>query len=475
MDAKYKRLANNTLLFAFSNFSAKLLSIVLQPYITFAMGQVEEVGITKLVQNIGSLLIPLVSMGVSYAIIRFGLDEKVKKGAVFTDGLLTILTGFVIMLCCYPLLRFIPLFAEYAPFLYVHVLVSCLRTWCTQFVRSRQLNRLVAVDGVLCSATNLGFMILFLSGMHMGASGYILAIICSDALSALFVFLVAGLRRYLHVKSFNKELWGRMMRYALPMVPAQISFWIINASDLFFVQAMCEGYEGQTGEYWTGLLGVGYFLPTILTVLGTIFYEAWQLSAVTEEKGRAAFFSRVFAVYQALLFCCCSGIILLCRPLMFMFKANFYDAWQFVPMLTLATLFNCFNQFLNSIYMVEKRSTLSLYTMLAGAIANAGLNWALIPLMGPNGATLASLISYFLVFLLRAINTRGLMNMSFAPLRLTINCALIGVETVLMLRQTPGWPVWCTLLTALICLFNLQGILGMLRQLLRRRAPRKQA
>ena len=475
MDAKYKRLANNTLLFAISNFSAKLLSIVLQPYITFAMGQVEEVGITKLVQNIGSLLIPLVSMGVSYAIIRFGLDEKVKKGAVFTDGLLTILAGFAIMLCCYPLLRFIPLFAEYAPFLYVHVLVSCLRTWCTQFVRSRQLNRLVAVDGVLCSATNLGFTILFLSGFHMGAKGYVLAIICSDALSALFVFCIAGLGRYLRPRFHSMTLWKQMLAYSLPMVPAQISFWVINASDLFFVQAMCEGYQGQTGEYWTGLLGVGYFLPTILTVLGTIFYEAWQLSAVTEEKGRAAFFSRVFGIYQALLFCCCSGIILLCRPLMFMFKANFYDAWQFVPMLTLATLFNCFNQFLNSIYMVEKRSTLSLYTMLAGAIANAGLNWALIPLMGPNGATLASLISYFIVFLLRAINTRGLMHMNFAPLRLTINCALIGAETVLMLKETPGWAIWCTLLTAVICLFNLQGILGMLRQLLRRRAPRKHA
>ena len=475
MENKYKRLMSNTMLFAISNFSSKLLSIILQPYITFAMGEVDEVGITKLVQQIGSLLIPLVSMGVSFAIIRFGLEKANSKSQVFTNGLVTIGLGFALMLICYPVLRLIPLFSDYALLLYVHVLVSCLRTWCTQFVRSRQLNRLVAVDGVLCSATNLGFMILFLSGMKMGASGYILAIICSDALSALFVFLVAGLRRYLHVKSFNRELWSRMMRYALPMVPAQISFWVINASDLFFVQAMCEGYQGQTGEYWTGLLGVGYFLPTILTVLGTIFYEAWQLSAVTEEKGRAAFFSRVFAIYQALLFCCCSGIILLCRPLMFMFKSNFYDAWQFVPMLTLATLFNCFNQFLNSVYMVEKRSTLSLYTMLAGAIANAGLNWALIPLMGPNGATLASLISYFIVFVLRAINTRGLMHMSFAPLRLTINCALIGVETVFMLQETPGWPVWCTLLTVVICLFNLQGILSMLRQLLRRRAPRKQA
>ena len=472
MDAKYKRLANNTLLFAISNFSAKLLSIVLQPYITFAMGQVEEVGITKLVQNIGSLLIPLVSMGVSYAIIRFGLDEKVKKGAVFTDGLLTILAGFVIMLCCYPLLRFIPLFAEYAPFLYVHVLVSCLRTWCTQFVRSRQLNRLVAVDGVLCSATNLGFMILFLSGMKMGASGYILAIICSDALSALFVFLVAGLRRYLHVKSFNRELWSRMMRYALPMVPAQISFWVINASDLFFVQAMCDGYKGQAGEYWTGLLGVGYFLPTILSVLGTIFYEAWQLSAVTELEGRQRFFSRVFGLYQSLLFCCCAGIILLCRPLMFIFKANFFDAWQFVPLLAIGTLFSCLNQFLNSIYMVEKRSTLSLYTMLAGAVVNCLLNWLFIPVMGPVGVTLASFLSYFVVFILRAVNTRGLLAIDFAPLRLSLNLIMVLAEAGLMIFQTPYWPLWCTLITVGVCAFNFQGVLGILMQLLgkRRRA-----
>ena len=472
MDAKYKRLANNTLLFAISNFSAKLLSIVLQPYITFAMGQVEEVGITKLVQNIGSLLIPLVSMGVSYAIIRFGLEKANSKSQVFTNGLVTIGLGFALMLICYPVLRLIPLFSDYALLLYVHVLVSCLRTWCTQFVRSRQLNRLVAVDGVLCSATNLGFMILFLSGMGMGASGYILSIICSDALSALFVFLVAGLRRYLHVKSFNRELWGRMMRYALPMVPAQISFWVINASDLFFVQAMCEGYQGQSGEYWTGLLGVGYFLPTILTVLGTIFYEAWQLSAVTEEKGRAAFFSRVFGIYQALLFCCCSGIILLCRPLMFIFKANFFDAWQFVPLLAIGTLFSCLNQFLNSIYMVEKRSTLSLYTMLAGAVVNCLLNWLFIPVMGPVGVTLASFLSYFVVFILRAVNTRGLLAIDFAPLRLSLNLIMVLAEAGLMIFQTPYWPLWCTLITVGVCAFNFQGVLGILMQLLgkRRRA-----
>ena len=43
MENKYKKLMSNTMLFAISNFSSKLLSIILQPYITFAMGEVDEV------------------------------------------------------------------------------------------------------------------------------------------------------------------------------------------------------------------------------------------------------------------------------------------------------------------------------------------------------------------------------------------------------------------------------------------------
>ena len=39
MENKYKRLMSNTMLFAISNFSSKLLSIILQPYITFAMAR----------------------------------------------------------------------------------------------------------------------------------------------------------------------------------------------------------------------------------------------------------------------------------------------------------------------------------------------------------------------------------------------------------------------------------------------------
>ena len=148
---KYNTLISNTLLFAISNFSSKLLSVIVQPYLSYALGDTAVMGVTKLASQCANLLIPLVSLGMSFAVIRFGLDKGVSKTQVFTNGFVSILAGFLILLLCSPLLRFLPGVNGYLMLLCAYVLVSCLRTLCTQFVRSRMLNRLVAIDGILCT------------------------------------------------------------------------------------------------------------------------------------------------------------------------------------------------------------------------------------------------------------------------------------------------------------------------------------
>ena len=165
---------------------------------------------------------------------------------------------------------------------------------------------------------------------------------------------------------------------------------------------MCDGLDGHSGDAWSGLLSTGYFLPTILTTLGLIFYDAWQLSAVTEEEGRAKFFTQIFRTYSSVLFCCAAGIIWLCRPVMHVMKSNYYYAWHFVPFLVLASTCSCFNQFMNSVYVVNKKSQRSMVTMMAGAISNCLMNYFFIKWWGPVGATYASFLGLGLVFTLRA-------------------------------------------------------------------------
>ncbi|MDD4849749.1 MAG: lipopolysaccharide biosynthesis protein, partial [Gemmiger sp.] len=427
------------------------------------------------ISQISNLLIPVVSLGVSFAIIRFGMDKKPDRSAVFTNGLVTILLGFFLMLLAWPLVRLIPDVAGYIVLVYFCVLMSCLRTLCTQFVRARMINRLVAIDGILTSATLFGGYILYINVLQLGAVGYILAIITSDAISTVFVFLAGRCWPYLNPKKFSARLWREMLRYCVPMIPASISFWVINASDLFFVRGMCDGYGGRSGNAWVGLLNTGYFFPSIVSTLGQIFYEAWQLSAVTEEENRAAFFSRVFRVYACVMFCCAAGIIWLCQPLMLAFKHDFYDAWQFVPFLTLGSLCTCMNLFLNSVYVVFKRSTGSLYTMLAGAVVNLVLNYLFILWVGPIGVAPASFLALLLVFVLRAYSTRGLLEIDFNPTRLLVNLGLILAEIAILYLGMPGAFFWNALLTAGVIFYDRQAVGSMANLLLGRFFKRKKA
>lgn len=463
---RYSRLAGNTLIFAISSFSSKLLSLLIQPFLTYAMAEVSDLGLSKILSQYANLLIPFVSMGMSNAIIRFGLDKGNSEKQVFTNGLLTILGGFGILVICWPIAQFLPDMAQYGFLIYLYVLMSCLRTLCTQFVRSREWNKLVAVDGILCTFATLMFDVLYLVVLGLGANGYLLAIICGDLTSTLFLLFRGKLWNYVDLKGINKQLWKRMLNFSLPMIPAQISFWIINASDLFFVREMCNGLDGRSGETWSGLVSTGYFLPTILTTLGLIFYDAWQLSAVTEEEGRAKFFSQIFRSYSSVLFCCAAGIIWLCRPLMHIMKSSYYYAWHFVPFLALASTCSCFNQFMNSVYVVTTRSKRSMVTMMCGALSNCLMNYFFIKWWGPIGATFASFLALALVFALRAVDAHRMIGMRIQLTRLLVNAALLIAEAFVLLAETPLYGLWTGLFTAIIILYNFAGVWAMARILL---------
>ena len=121
-----------------------------------------EYGVTDLIVQTGNLLLPLVSLGIINAVIRFGLDRQVRKSDVFTTGLSAILVGFCVMLLLYPLLSLLDFLSDYTVLIYAFVLMSSLRSLCSQFVRARGQVRLYAVDGIVSTLTTILFNVLFL-------------------------------------------------------------------------------------------------------------------------------------------------------------------------------------------------------------------------------------------------------------------------------------------------------------------------
>ena len=168
-----------------------------------------------------------------------------------------------------------------------------------------------------------------------------------------------------------------------------------------------------------------------------------------------------------------SGLILFSKVITKVLVADsYYISWKYIPLLLISTIFSCMSTFLGSVYMVEKKSMLNFITTGAGAVLNVLLNLFFIPIFQVNGAAFATLTSYAVVFVLRALDTHRFIPMKFHPMRLTFNVAVLLLQAFLMIFEVKGWIAWEILLTALMLVINMGALWSTVRQVLfKRRSP----
>ena len=84
------------------------------------------------------------------------------------------------------------------------------------------------------------------------------------------------------------------------------------------------------------------------------------------------------------------------------------------------------------------------------------------------GATISSLVSYFFLFMYRAVDTRRFLPVRWKRRRLTITVVLTFVQAILMLLEPPLWLIWQIILFVLVFLLNCRELLVGVKKLLRR-------
>ncbi len=461
---QYKKLLSNTLIFAIGAFSSKILVFLLMPIYTsiLAPAQYSTAG---LVIDTANFIIPITAVCIGEAVIRFGLEKTARKSDVFSSAILTVLIGFAVFLAFYPLMNLFPFTKGYTYLVYLYVLASSFKGICAQFIRAKGYVRLYAFDGIFSTVMVILFMILGLVVFKWGIVGYVLATILSDFISALFLIWIAGLWRYFRIKRLDKSLWKIMLFYSLPLIPNAVFFWVTNLSDRYIVTAIL-------GSDVNGLYTIAYKIPNLLTVISSIFMQAWQLSAFseTDERVRTRFFSTVFDAYQSLLFVAGSGIILLIQPITrILVDKEYFDSWRYVPFLIIAIVFSCFATFFSSIYMTEKRNNMTMITTFCGAAINVILNFTLIPIYKANGAAFATFFSYFIVFLFRAFHSRRYIQVNVRWVRLCANLIVLLAQAIIMIWQPSTWVFFEIGLTAVMILINAKTLFTALLKLFEQR------
>lgn len=141
----------------------------------------------------------------------------------------------------------------------------------------------------------------------MGIRGYVLSTTVANLATTLGLVWKARLWRYVQFVP-KSRLRRQMLRYCIPLIPTAIFWWVMGVSDRYMVKWFL-------GSDANGIYAVAYKIPTILTILASIFMDAWQLSAIAESSGdrraHLRFYGRIWDLFAADVFLGAGGIVAL--------------------------------------------------------------------------------------------------------------------------------------------------------------------
>lgn len=460
---KYKTLMSNTLLISIGTFGSKLLVFFMTRFYTGYLTP-SDYGTADLITQTANLLFPIISLGITEGVFRFALDKALDRRSVFSSGFFTITLGAVLFLAIIPLLNLVKEFEGFIWLIVVYTMASCYHSLCAQYIRALGKTGLFAVQGIVNTAMVIVLNIVFLAVYGMGVTGYVLSVVIADSLCTLFLILKERLWKEITLK-INKQVIPAVLKYSIPLIPTTIFWWITSASDRYMV-------NGFIGSEANGIYAVSYKLPTLLTLVSTIFMQAWQFSAVTEEGGDrkeyAEFFGGVWRSFQAVMFLAGSAVIAFAKPAMMILTTDeFYSAWEYVPLLAVSMVFTAFVSFLGSVYVVRKKSNLSFITSIPGPVINIVLNFLLIPsFLGVQGAAIATVISYFVVFVIRMFSVRKLIDFKLYSGHIIINTCIIFIQAATMILSLNGWIIWQAVCVLLLLVVNFKFLMACAEKIL---------
>lgn len=425
-----KKLLFDVLIFALSNFGSKVLVFLLVPLYTNTLST-EEYGIADLMTVTIHLLFPLLTVGITEATLRFLLDKDSKKERILTISIAIIVISTLLLSFFLPLIKKIEQgFDNYGLYFLIMYFSSSLNTCFSNYTRGIDRTKVYAIKGVLYTVLMVALNILFLIVLKRGLEGYLLSIIVSDIFTVIYMIIAAKEYRYFKIE-FDISLTKEMIKYSLPMIPTILAWWVMQVSDKYIVIAF-------SGIAVSGIYAVSYKIPSILSLITTIFNQAWQISAVKsfEDYDYKDFFQKVYKVFfvgSIIL----SSILILGSQILgkILFAKDYYIAWLYVPFLVIAYLFSGLSGVMASAFTTIKKTSVLFYSTLAGAIFNIVFNIVFVPKYGAMAAAITTMLGFLLTYIIREFCIRRKCGMKLTHMKEMLGLILILAESIIMVMD----------------------------------------
>lgn len=427
-NSKNKYLLKNTVALAVGNFGSKLITFLLVPLYTNILS-LSEYGTVDLITVLTTVLVPIITLNVHEAVMRFMMDKDSNADNILSVGLTMIVITLILCIIMYPIFNIISITSSYSFLLIVFMFSFSISNIFLCYIRGKEKLLDYSIIGIIQSLLIAGFNIYFLVYLKTTIKGYIISYILAYSITSIICVFKGHIFKKFHY-SFDLKLAKSMLKYSVFLIPNSMMWWIINSLDRFMVTSMIS-IEAN------GIYSVSYKIPTILITLTTIFNQAWMFSAIKENENtqeeKSNYTNIIYSGLFTIVLTLSLFILLILKPLMKIYVGkDFYMAWQYTPLLIIGVIFLTLGTFISNEYTANKDSFGFLKSSFVGSIINLILNFIMIPKIGAIGAAIATCISYISIYIFRYFDTKKYVKIHILDLKKVIGITLLIISSLIV-------------------------------------------
>lgn len=387
----------NFLIYGFGGIISKIIPLIMVPIVTRLIPDTKYFGISDLSGTVVSFASAIAIMGMYDAMYRMFFEyneEDYKKNICSTALLFTLITSLIVFIIMFFERDLIAQYffsnKKYAGIVYlsaIATLVGATNSIISAPTRMQNKRKIFLITNTISPLLSYSISIPMLLTGH-----YLIALPLASVISGITMELVFGIinRNWFDLKMVDFKLLKPLLIIAIPLLPNFLIYWVFNSCDKVMITNMI-------GIGAAGIYSVGSKLGHASQLIYTAFAGGWQYFAFStmNEKNQVESNSKIFEYLGIISFIATSFICAWSYPFYkILFPPNYLSGYIVAPYLFLAPLLQMLFQVACNQFLVVKKTWPNMLILSTGAVLNIAINYMLIPILGIEGASIATLIGY---------------------------------------------------------------------------------
>jgi O-antigen/teichoic acid export membrane protein len=393
-------------LYTASNLSKNAVGFLLLPIITNYLDKGEN-GDLSTIMGIVLFFTPVI-LWASYGAINleyFRQDQGEKNfpsflsSALVTPVVLTLILTVILILFSPWLSEWLDIDKKWLMLIPLLCIINVIPNFVSVIYQSQKKPIPHAAYNIGLTVIDLLLSIVLIIGFAMNWEGRLWAMLASKAAFTLLGIYLLWRTGFLK-NSIRKKYVKEVFYYGLPLLPHIMAVGVMDLSDRLFIREMI-------GKEELGIYDVGYKVGSIILLIQASLIMAWNPFFYEKMKSindwNKTYIVAVSYFVMAGLFICCL-LLTLTAPILFLcIGKDFSGGIQYVFWISLAYVFLGFYKIFAGFIFYDKKNHLLSYIAVFNVVINLFLNYYLIKAYGSMGAAYATVISYFVFFIITAV------------------------------------------------------------------------